>query len=132
LFVFPSRIRHTRSTRDWSSDVCSSDLLGVVDAAPVGPGQERPPDFDFALVAVVGMKTGRPDDAPVVRVDRQQRTPRGESLAKELAERFLLVPIARGMLLPDRRVFRDAVQGVEIVRVERPQPDERTLQCWLE
>src|SRR5206468_6851598 len=25
-----SRRRHTRSDRDWSSDVCSSDLLGVV------------------------------------------------------------------------------------------------------
>src|SRR6266536_4225700 len=28
LFFFSSRRRHTRSTRDWSSDVCSSDLLG--------------------------------------------------------------------------------------------------------
>src|SRR5699024_7100986 len=27
LFVFSSRRRHTRSKRDWSSDVCSSDLL---------------------------------------------------------------------------------------------------------
>src|SRR5699024_11272416 len=30
LFFFSSRRRHTRSKRDWSSDVCSSDL-GVVD-----------------------------------------------------------------------------------------------------
>src|SRR5438105_3350513 len=28
-FFFSSRRRHTRSTRDWSSDVCSSDLLRV-------------------------------------------------------------------------------------------------------
>src|SRR5207247_2894399 len=27
-FFFSSRRRHTRSTRDWSSDVCSSDLFG--------------------------------------------------------------------------------------------------------
>src|SRR5699024_12032569 len=27
-FFFSSRRRHTRSKRDWSSDVCSSDLLG--------------------------------------------------------------------------------------------------------
>src|SRR5699024_4243128 len=27
LFVFSSRRRHTRSKRDWSSDVCSSDLV---------------------------------------------------------------------------------------------------------
>src|SRR5438105_14908614 len=26
-FFFSSRRRHTRSTRDWSSDVCSSDLV---------------------------------------------------------------------------------------------------------
>src|SRR5207247_6921336 len=26
-FLFSSRRRHTRSTRDWSSDVCSSDLI---------------------------------------------------------------------------------------------------------
>src|SRR5437868_14829157 len=26
-FFFSSRRRHTRSNRDWSSDVCSSDLL---------------------------------------------------------------------------------------------------------
>src|SRR5207247_6078877 len=28
-FFFSSRRRHTRSTRDWSSDVCSSDLHGL-------------------------------------------------------------------------------------------------------
>src|SRR5699024_3318213 len=41
---FASRRRHTRSKRDWSSDVCSSDLLGgghvdefVPGTAPEGP-----------------------------------------------------------------------------------------------
>src|SRR5207249_7646904 len=28
-FFFSSRRRHTRSKRDWSSDVCSSDLLST-------------------------------------------------------------------------------------------------------
>src|SRR5690606_39484949 len=28
-FFFSSRRRHTRFSRDWSSDVCSSDLLGA-------------------------------------------------------------------------------------------------------
>src|SRR5438874_13657616 len=27
IFFFSSRRRHTRSLRDWSSDVCSSDLI---------------------------------------------------------------------------------------------------------
>src|SRR5206468_6831759 len=30
FFFFSSRRRHTRSDRDWSSDVCSSDLLKYV------------------------------------------------------------------------------------------------------
>src|SRR5690606_13058154 len=29
-FFFSSRRRHTRFSRDWSSDVCSSDLIGTV------------------------------------------------------------------------------------------------------
>src|SRR6266496_4591954 len=32
FFFFSSRRRHTRSLRDWSSDVCSSDLDGWVSA----------------------------------------------------------------------------------------------------
>src|SRR5690606_40976579 len=30
IFFFSSRRRHTRFSRDWSSDVCSSDLIGLV------------------------------------------------------------------------------------------------------
>src|SRR5699024_11828389 len=30
-FFFSSRRRHTRSKRDWSSDVCSSDLIDLDD-----------------------------------------------------------------------------------------------------
>src|SRR5699024_11950758 len=29
FFFFSSRRRHTRSKRDWSSDVCSSDLFSI-------------------------------------------------------------------------------------------------------
>src|SRR5699024_6488274 len=32
FFIFARRRRHTRSKRDWSSDVCSSDLDGPVPA----------------------------------------------------------------------------------------------------
>src|SRR5690625_5695415 len=41
FFCFKSITRHTRWPRDWSSDVCSSDLLlvgvGVVDVGPAHP-----------------------------------------------------------------------------------------------
>src|SRR5690606_40049113 len=30
FFFFSSRRRHTRFSRDWSSDVCSSDLIGCI------------------------------------------------------------------------------------------------------
>src|SRR5204863_7675672 len=33
FFFFSSRRRHTRSLRDWSSDVCSSDLADLATAA---------------------------------------------------------------------------------------------------
>src|SRR5438105_14081149 len=33
FFFFSSRRRHTRSTRDWSSNVCSSDLAGRIRSA---------------------------------------------------------------------------------------------------
>src|SRR5207248_3476458 len=32
FFFFSSRRRHTRSYGDWSSDVCSSDLMGIDEA----------------------------------------------------------------------------------------------------
>src|SRR6266487_4735418 len=32
FFFFSSRRRHTRWTGDWSSDVCSSDLIGILGA----------------------------------------------------------------------------------------------------
>src|SRR5690606_39812059 len=37
-FFFSSRRRHTRFSRDWSSDVCSSDLMK---AGRKGPGQMK-------------------------------------------------------------------------------------------
>src|SRR5438876_6541357 len=45
FFFFSSRRRHTRWTGDWSSDVCSSDL--------VGPRPERPSIFSQLRVEVV-------------------------------------------------------------------------------
>src|SRR5207302_6593009 len=55
---FSSRRRHTRFSRDWSSDVCSSDLavelrdeVGAVVHRELGPGREH--RFDVAVVAGV-------------------------------------------------------------------------------
>src|SRR5690349_24615410 len=41
FFFFSSRRRHTRSLRDWSSDVCSSDLTTARCRSPSRPEQGR-------------------------------------------------------------------------------------------
>src|SRR3989440_6596678 len=41
FFFFSSRRRHTRSDRDWSSDVCSSDLLNSDGGGNVRPSASR-------------------------------------------------------------------------------------------
>src|SRR5207247_3336479 len=41
VFFFSSRRRHTRSTRDWSSDVCSSDLHLVEEILRLDPNSVR-------------------------------------------------------------------------------------------
>src|SRR5207245_6667684 len=46
-FFFSSRRRHTRCYRDWSSDVCSSDLLAGARAGL----RAAPKEVDTALVA---------------------------------------------------------------------------------
>src|SRR5699024_12063779 len=46
-FFFSSRRRHTRSKRDWSSDVCSSDLYILGDAGWNAAPLSKPlPNFD--------------------------------------------------------------------------------------
>src|SRR5256884_516747 len=40
-FFFLSRRRHTRCSRDWSSDVCSSDLTGPRGASPISSRARR-------------------------------------------------------------------------------------------
>src|SRR5205809_7201807 len=42
-FFFSSRRRHTRCSRDWSSDVCSSDLKTGVPMAAISPTSASSP-----------------------------------------------------------------------------------------
>src|SRR5215510_4694153 len=80
-FFFSSRRRHTRWPRDWSSDVCSSDLeagelaaAGAVLAIPIGATEQHGPhlplstDTDIAVVLCRRLASARPDVllAPVV------------------------------------------------------------------
>src|SRR6266498_3611181 len=49
FFFFSSRRRHTRCGRDWSSDVCSSDLI-VIDYRSVDGRSDRFPELAADLV----------------------------------------------------------------------------------
>src|SRR2546422_8706425 len=83
FFFFSSRRRHTRCSRDWSSDVCSSDL-GQID--PLGRGYVVSAELvgasdGAALVAV--RETAQDDGAIIAAVDRlsgKLRERIGESL----------------------------------------------------
>src|SRR5699024_12095288 len=41
IFFFSSRRRHTRSKRDWSSDVCSSDLRRFLVKFPIRKSRQK-------------------------------------------------------------------------------------------
>src|SRR6266852_6643362 len=56
LFFFSSRRRHTRCYRDWSSDVCSSDLL--VDVRDVARAIASCCDLDSAGARTYNVGTG--------------------------------------------------------------------------
>src|SRR2546421_1887201 len=93
FFFFSSRRRHTRSDRDWSSDVCSSDLLGLVDPA-------RQPAFAVGLADVAPQdrahlreRGGSGDDerfAGLVDIEPPRGDPRSEErrVGKERRSRW--------------------------------------------
>src|SRR5947209_13388719 len=59
FFFFSSRRRHTRYWRDWSSDVCSSDLTADLDA------RARNPCFRWWLWIPGSLVSLAPSDAPI-------------------------------------------------------------------
>src|SRR5690606_39374957 len=70
LFFFSSRRRHTRFSRDWSSDVCSSDLQSGLLFEPE-PSRQQALAANFvnlpsssAFPALRNKITGNPDKAP--------------------------------------------------------------------
>src|SRR2546422_7990404 len=77
FFFFSSRRRHTRCSRDWSSDVCSSDLLLVA-----------------RLVAQIGAR------AVLLAVEDVLDGAAGLPLA--LARLDLVVPVVRAGVVRDR------------------------------
>src|SRR3989440_10771903 len=73
FFFFSSRRRHTRSDRDWSSDVCSSDLfrwgasIAAVFRGPCGAGVHAGPfhslNAEAFFMNTAGLKMVEPSTA---------------------------------------------------------------------
>src|SRR5438105_9709364 len=68
VFFFSRRRRHTRSPRDWSSDVCSSDL---VDAQVIVGGRVKISELPLVLLTAsrAQQATERPSDRKSTRLN---------------------------------------------------------------
>src|SRR5256886_14423144 len=97
VFFFSSRRRHTRFDCDWSSDVCSSDLLRVV---PIQVPQLRDRPEDIPLLPEYFLSTHwirhRNKGAPHPKLsDAARRTSRGHSWRRRARERqHAIEPVA--------------------------------------
>src|SRR5438105_7641956 len=94
FFFFSSRRRHTRSTRDWSSDVCSSDLdacarrISPLRDRQLGAAREALPPQPWVLARprLARCRGGRPHASCWVAVGEPHRAA-GVHLAGELGKR---------------------------------------------
>src|SRR6266849_10121173 len=91
FFFFSSRRRHTRSTRDWSSDVCSSDLVQLAGDASAFQRNGKPGSFIALLLELAGLRPQRDRQVAVAlhaSPDQPcggQENPAGQLVAKLLA-----------------------------------------------
>src|SRR6266496_5085990 len=58
VFFFSSRRRHTRSLRDWSSDVCSSDLASFCGCVGLKPTYGLVPKSGVTVLSQIGDHVG--------------------------------------------------------------------------
>src|SRR5216683_2478815 len=120
FFFFSSRRRHTRSDRDWSSDVCSSDLRPSVRSPSSTPRPSRPrrgPPTSWSL------RGSRCDACGRRRRARRSLGPPAARLIARGDERLLLLEdvealLASKALVVDacRHVVRDARTVVSLAR----------------
>src|SRR5206468_9517347 len=72
-FFFSSRRRHTRSDRDWSSDVCSSDLRSAARLLlPAVPAAAHPPAPLAPPPSPIPGSRSRPLPPPPSRTQRSE------------------------------------------------------------
>src|SRR5207247_5693175 len=88
-FLFSSRRRHTRSTRDWSSDVCSSDLPRC--SSSTGRAARSPPRCSSTFWWTTGQKIASTSPSIPARAPFWFGAARSEEHTSELQSRVDLV-----------------------------------------
>src|SRR5439155_11893011 len=94
-FFFSSRRRHTRSKRDWSSNVCSSDLAGPGPAGrrggPAAGGDDlrHPERQGRALRHRAGLRGAGPEIGRASCREREKKTAGLWALVREKAARVV-------------------------------------------
>src|SRR5699024_11536637 len=99
LFFFASRRRHTRSKRDWSSDVCSSDLAVLVVLGIAQIVAWWVPVFAVVGLAayLVGLRRAEIERrARVTRAATRERRERAEAETARLRAREERTPVRAG------------------------------------
>src|SRR5437899_4431145 len=80
FFFFSSRRRHTRCLSDWSSDVCSSDLVSSLTNGAVPKWGSSPISSAYSSTAGHGKTTARSEER---RVGKEGRVGGGGGLYKK-------------------------------------------------
>src|SRR6476620_6939372 len=75
FFFFSSRSRHTRYWRDWSSDVCSSDLAALAFATLLGERRVGLAQLTLVLVGISGASAARSEERRVGKECRSRWSP---------------------------------------------------------
>src|SRR5688572_33203753 len=74
FFFFSSTRRHTRFDCDWSSDVCSSDLLALARLAGHGPREVVDDEFEVRVLLQHRLHEGRATRSEERRVGKECRS----------------------------------------------------------
>src|SRR2546429_9989989 len=84
MFFFSSRRRHTRCSRDWSSDVCSSDLDAQVEKLTTAQVRQRLDEFhpNFLVIPTAPSYLFWRCPPPELRVPRQWFAELGDGAVK--------------------------------------------------
>src|SRR5690606_41161730 len=97
--------RHTRCSRDWSSDVCSSDLFILMESEP---SNKFPPTASSTRKKILAFSTPTPAGTDVLKENCDAK------FSLPVAPIFgvlLIVPVLETERSEERRVGREGVSG---------------------